>query len=184
MVFGPFVNDALWEVSKLGTGEVVKNSEACTVKGLETEADLVSARWVLNSLLGDLGQLNLVDRDRLLAYAGFDAHAAVKFWEEREAKDMCAEAQRKAKPVEGTDRPSEPGFFSRITEWLPLGREVHGAGRYFEKTPDTEKGVHPISAERVKKLRAELERWDTERARHLLALAKEKNLQVAAATTS
>ncbi|KAG9055093.1 hypothetical protein FS842_003174 [Serendipita sp. 407] len=44
MVFGPFVNDALWEVSKLGSGEVMKNSEACTVKGLEVEADLVGAR--------------------------------------------------------------------------------------------------------------------------------------------
>jgi len=44
MAFGPFVNDALWEVSKLGTGEVVRSSEACRVKGLEIEADLVGAR--------------------------------------------------------------------------------------------------------------------------------------------
>jgi len=44
MIFGPFVNDALFEVSKLGTGEVVKSSEACRVKGLEIEADLVGAR--------------------------------------------------------------------------------------------------------------------------------------------
>lgn len=44
MIFGPFVNDALWEASKLGTGEVVKSSEACRVKGLEVEADLVGAR--------------------------------------------------------------------------------------------------------------------------------------------
>lgn len=44
MAFGPFVNDALWEISKLGTGEVVRSSEACRVKGLEIEADLVGAR--------------------------------------------------------------------------------------------------------------------------------------------
>lgn len=44
MVFGPFVNDALFEVSKLGTGEVVKSSESCRIKGLEIEADLVGAR--------------------------------------------------------------------------------------------------------------------------------------------
>lgn len=44
MVFGPFVNDALWEISKTGTGEVVKNSEACTTRALEVEADLVSVR--------------------------------------------------------------------------------------------------------------------------------------------
>lgn len=44
MVFGPFVNDALWEVSKLGTGEVMRNSQACTVKHLEVEADVVGAR--------------------------------------------------------------------------------------------------------------------------------------------
>jgi hypothetical protein len=44
MVFGPFVNDALFEVSKLGTGEVVKSSEACRVNELEIEADLVGAR--------------------------------------------------------------------------------------------------------------------------------------------
>jgi hypothetical protein len=44
MVFGPFVNDALWEVSKMGTGEVMRNSQACTVKHLEVEADVVGAR--------------------------------------------------------------------------------------------------------------------------------------------
>ncbi|KAG8836434.1 hypothetical protein FRC20_007040, partial [Serendipita sp. 405] len=129
---------------------------------LEVEADLVGAR--------------------LLAYAGFDARTAVKFWEEREAKDSCAEAQRKAKSIDVNspdERSAEPGLLSRVTDWLSFGRETLREGTYFEKVKGAERGVHPISAERVKKLRTELERWDLERARYLLALAKEQNSQVA-----
>ncbi|KAK2460339.1 hypothetical protein APHAL10511_007728 [Amanita phalloides] len=63
MMFGPFVNDAVAQLGKVGSGELIKIGEHCNGWKQEIEADVVSAR--------------------LLAHAGFDARKAIKFWEER-----------------------------------------------------------------------------------------------------
>ncbi|KAG6899953.1 hypothetical protein C0993_004854, partial [Termitomyces sp. T159_Od127] len=63
MLFGPFVNDAVAQLGKVGSGELVRMGELCTTVNQEIEADVVSAR--------------------LLAHAGFDARDAVRFWENR-----------------------------------------------------------------------------------------------------
>ncbi|KAF8806968.1 hypothetical protein BYT27DRAFT_6614786 [Phlegmacium glaucopus] len=71
MLFGPFVNDAVAQLGKVGSLELAKVSEHCTSTKQEIEADVVSAR--------------------LLAHAGFDARDAVKFWESRsDAEVECA----------------------------------------------------------------------------------------------
>ncbi|KAF8896337.1 hypothetical protein BD779DRAFT_1495280 [Infundibulicybe gibba] len=71
MLFGPFVNDAVAQLGKIGSGELMKLGETCTGVTQEIEADVVSAR--------------------LLAHAGFDARDAVKFWETRSASSFeCA----------------------------------------------------------------------------------------------
>jgi Zn-dependent protease with chaperone function len=63
MLFGPFVNDAVAQLGKIGSGELVKIGEYCTSMKQEIEADVVSAR--------------------LLAHAGLDAREAILFWEGR-----------------------------------------------------------------------------------------------------
>jgi Zn-dependent protease with chaperone function len=63
MFFGPFVNDAVANMGKIGSGEVTKLSVLCTTRVQELEADVVSTR--------------------LLAYSGFDPHSTIKFWESR-----------------------------------------------------------------------------------------------------
>ncbi|GLB40384.1 putative peptidase family M48 [Lyophyllum shimeji] len=71
MLFGPFVNDAVAQLGKVGSGELIKVAEHCTNMRQEIEADVVSAR--------------------LLAHAGYDARDAVKFWEVRsETMSECA----------------------------------------------------------------------------------------------
>ncbi|KAF7336642.1 hypothetical protein MVEN_02098700 [Mycena venus] len=76
MLFGPFVNDAVAQLGKVGSGELEKVGEYCTSVKQEIEADVVSAR--------------------LLAHAGYDARKAVTFWENRSsAKAECASAERK-----------------------------------------------------------------------------------------
>jgi predicted Zn-dependent protease len=67
MLFGPFVNDAVAQLGKVGSKEFSKMGEYCTSVNQEIEADVVSAR--------------------LLAHAGFDARQAVQFWETRETTD-------------------------------------------------------------------------------------------------
>jgi Zn-dependent protease with chaperone function len=64
MLFGPFVNDAVAQLGKVGSGELNKLGDYCTSMSQEFEADVVSAR--------------------LLAHAGFDARNAVAFWENRQ----------------------------------------------------------------------------------------------------
>lgn len=44
MIFGPFVNDAVAQMGKVGSGELAKMGEYCTSVGQEIEADIVSAR--------------------------------------------------------------------------------------------------------------------------------------------
>lgn len=46
MLFGPFVNDAVAQLGKVGSGELVKVGEYCTSMKQEIEADVVSARYV------------------------------------------------------------------------------------------------------------------------------------------
>ncbi|KAL6307455.1 peptidase family M48-domain-containing protein, partial [Sparassis latifolia] len=71
MLFGPFINDAMAGLGKLGSGEFTKVSEYCTSQHQEIEADIVSAR--------------------LLAHAGFDPRHAVRFWEDRQETPKNAE---------------------------------------------------------------------------------------------
>ena len=47
MLFGPFVNDAVAQLGKVGSLELAKISEHCTSAKQEIEADVVSARQVL-----------------------------------------------------------------------------------------------------------------------------------------
>ncbi|KAF7316816.1 hypothetical protein HMN09_00414700 [Mycena chlorophos] len=76
MFFGPFVNDAVAQLGKLGSGELEKVGDYCTSVKQEIEADVVSAR--------------------LLAHAGYDARKAVTFWENRSANTDCSStAERK-----------------------------------------------------------------------------------------
>jgi len=46
MLFGPFVNDAVAQLGKFGSGELSKLGQYCTSMKQEIEADVVSARWV------------------------------------------------------------------------------------------------------------------------------------------
>ncbi|KAJ7931558.1 hypothetical protein B0H13DRAFT_1702127 [Mycena leptocephala] len=80
MLFGPFVNDAVAQLGKIGSGELEKVGEYCTSVKQEIEADVVSAR--------------------LLAHAGYDARKAVTFWENRtnSTASECASAERKEVP--------------------------------------------------------------------------------------
>ncbi|KAF8656244.1 hypothetical protein AX16_002680 [Volvariella volvacea WC 439] len=77
MLFGPFVNDAVAQLGKIGSGEFAQMGEYFTSVKQEIEADVVSAR--------------------LLAHAGFDAREAVKFWESRSASTTeCANIDNKS----------------------------------------------------------------------------------------
>ncbi|KAJ3936330.1 MAG: hypothetical protein NXY57DRAFT_886137 [Lentinula lateritia] len=74
MFFGPFVNDAVAQLGRMGSGELTKVGEYCTSLKQEHEADVVSAR--------------------LLAHAGFDAREAISFWEQRAlSATECAHAE-------------------------------------------------------------------------------------------
>lgn len=84
MLFGPFFNDAIAQLGRVGSGHLSELGEYCTSVKQEIEADVVSAR--------------------LLAYAGFDARKAVEFWESRQdapKSGQCSSAKR-------SDTPSGP----------------------------------------------------------------------------
>jgi Zn-dependent protease with chaperone function len=91
MMLGPFLNDALLEMSKISVGEITSSSDACRNRTLEVEADLVSAR--------------------LLAYAGFDPRAAIQFWESRAEAETCA-----SKNKDGKDLQDKPHWFSGMAK--------------------------------------------------------------------
>ncbi|KAJ7650235.1 hypothetical protein FB45DRAFT_887374 [Roridomyces roridus] len=78
MMFGPFVNDAVAQLGKVGTGELEKIGDYCTSMKQEIEADVVSAR--------------------LLAHAGYDARRAVDFWQHRSEQDCSSRVERKDPP--------------------------------------------------------------------------------------
>lgn len=86
----------------------------------------------------------------MLAYAGFDARDAVRFWENR------AETPRNAECSPGsakeTPHPSTTGN---------LVRRIAGSS-------------HPMNETRVEKLREELQRWEAERQR----VAVEREAQI------
>lgn len=48
-ILGPFVNDAVAQLGKVGSGELAKLSEFCTTKKQELEADIVSTRYVFKN---------------------------------------------------------------------------------------------------------------------------------------
>ena len=136
MFFGPFVNDAVANMGKIGTGEVTKLSVLCTTRVQELEADVVSTR--------------------LLAYAGFDPHSAVKFWESR--------------------TPTVYGDVSECATW----REDSNDTRNAEGDKLTRKSAlslfgstHPMNHTRVSALTEELLRWSTEKEEALSRLQAE-----------
>ncbi|KAG1779052.1 hypothetical protein EV702DRAFT_1044012 [Suillus placidus] len=78
MLFGPFVNDAVAQLGKVGSWELTKIGEYCTSVNQEIEADVVSAR--------------------ILAHAGFDARQAVAFWEHKQNMPQAAECSLTGRP--------------------------------------------------------------------------------------
>ncbi|KAG6890122.1 hypothetical protein C0992_003075 [Termitomyces sp. T32_za158] len=96
MLFGPFVNDAVAQLGKVGSGELVKMGELCTTSVVkEIEADVVSAR--------------------LLAHAGFDVRDAVRYWENQSSN---------SKPVDcGTNTYGEPSLDERLA--MALWGQAH-----------------------------------------------------------
>lgn len=136
----------------------------------------------------------LLEFIRLLAYAGFDARAAIKFWEERDALDTCAETQKKPKQVteehgQTQGQSQDPnqrsdGFWTQLDNFIPISSiswpswlsnnsNSEGAGTWFTRTGMMhDQGSHPISAERVKRLRAELDRWEQERVKYVKSLER------------
>ena len=139
MLFGPFVNDAVAQLGKVGSSELAKLSEHCTSTKQEIEADIVSARQVFFFFLRITNQiLNLEHSFRLLAYAGFDARDAVKFWESRSGAEVdCAR--------------HETEYYDGGTQ---LARRIMGE-------------THPVSELRVNSLKKELERWEAVRQKFL-----------------
>ncbi|KAJ7035082.1 hypothetical protein C8F04DRAFT_1100034 [Mycena alexandri] len=90
MMFGPFVNDAVAQLGKIGSGELEKVGEYCTSVKQEIEADVVSAR--------------------LLAHAGYDARKAITFWENR-SSNAAAECSSAAAAVERKTEGAGAGSF-------------------------------------------------------------------------
>ena len=106
MIFGPFVNDALAQVVKVGSVELSKAGEYCTSIVQEIEADVVSARFV-NQCFLFVTLLNMPSR--LLAHAGFDAREAVKFWEVRSSAIL-----ERARPGHSVTRDVSEAVIRRI----------------------------------------------------------------------
>jgi Zn-dependent protease with chaperone function len=119
MMFGPFVNDAVAQIGKVGSGELLKLGEYCGASNQEIEADIVSAR--------------------LLAYAGFDARDAPKFWEDR---GIPSKMSKDSSTSDNTVPPRGNND--------SLVRRIMSAS-------------HPINELRVSELKKELDRWRAER---------------------
>jgi len=98
MLLGPFVNDAVAQLGKVGSGELTKLGLHCTSWKQEIEADVVSAR--------------------LLAHAGFDAREAVTFWEERDqVKCSSPGKDRQGNMVQGIRGESHPLNEMRVSKF-------------------------------------------------------------------
>lgn len=89
------------------------------------------------------------------------------------------------------DPNQQPSLWTQIDNWVPISSSIkwpnwlkfgssqtsEGAGTWFTKTGAShDQGSHPISAERVKRLEAELERWEKERTKHIQHLQRTQNL--------
>ena len=136
MFFGPFVNDAVANMGKIGSGEVTKLSVLCTTRLQELEADVVSTR--------------------ILAYAGFDPHSTVKFWESRS--------------------PTIYGDVSECATWKEDSKDVRDAegDKLTHKSAFSLFGsTHPLNDTRVGALTKELLRWSTEKEEALAQLQVE-----------
>ncbi|KIL67603.1 hypothetical protein M378DRAFT_73403 [Amanita muscaria Koide BX008] len=96
MLFGPFVNDAVAQLGKVGSGELLKLGEHCTSWKQEIEADVVSTR--------------------LLAHAGFDAREALKFWEDRSQVECSPTRDSQGQLIFGIRGDSHPLNETRITK--------------------------------------------------------------------
>jgi hypothetical protein len=148
MLFGPFVNDAVAQLGKVGSGELTKLGQHCMSMKQEIEADVVSARYVI-FIRND----SLIDRHliRLLAHAGFDAREAINFWENRKDGSNCS-GLPKAKRDDSLD--------GTLHEISALARGITGE-------------THPVIPVRIDYLKRELQRWEQAR---LVALASTKSL--------
>ncbi|KIY48509.1 hypothetical protein FISHEDRAFT_42993 [Fistulina hepatica ATCC 64428] len=103
MLFGPFVNDAVAQLGRVGSLELTKIGESCTTYHQEIEADQVSVR--------------------ILAHAGYDARDAVTYWEQRILSDRpvvegAHRVQLAHSPSESDASSSVMRFASTIMEKL------------------------------------------------------------------
>lgn len=133
MFFGPFVNDAVANMGKIGSGEVAKLSVLSTTRVQELEADVVSMR--------------------LLAYAGFDPHSTVNFWESR--------------------TPTIYGDASECATWKEDSNDVRNAEGdklLYRSAFSLFGSTHPLNDARVGALTKELLRWSTEKEEILAQL--------------
>ena len=136
MLFGPFVNDAVANMGKVGSVEVAKFSVLCTTRVQELEADVVSTR--------------------LLAYAGFDPHSTIKFWESR--------------------TPTVYGDISQCATWREdsnEARNTEGDGLSYSSAFSLFGSTHPLNDTRVGALTKELLRWSAEKEEALTRLQAE-----------
>lgn len=135
----------------------------------------------------------------MLAYAGWDARAAVQFWEDREASETCGEQTVKKGADGAADSASARGdsleyIWKSVEEYVPFREwwsnrfdSMQKGGTWFTKSDTGPTGTdgneshgtksrggvdHPISAERVRRLRKELDRWEGERQKYI------KNLEL------
>ncbi|KAL5486017.1 hypothetical protein ACEPAI_7061 [Sanghuangporus weigelae] len=143
MIFGPFVNDAVANWGRIGAGEFVKLSEYCTSVAMEYEADAVSTR--------------------ILAHAGFDARAAIKFWMHRRDSELseCSPSLEVERARYFVDKHASvsPGDDSYSDLATRLVRRIMSA-------------AHPAHEARLLRLKSELHRWETERLKALKKRAK------------
>lgn len=136
MLFGPFVNDAVANMGKVGSVEVTKLSVLCTTRVQELEADVVSTR--------------------LLAYAGFDPHSTIKFWESR--------------------TPTVYGDISQCATWKEDSSEARNTeddGLSYSSVFSLFGSTHPLNDTRVGALTKELLRWSAEKEEALARLRAE-----------
>ncbi|EJD06553.1 uncharacterized protein FOMMEDRAFT_165320 [Fomitiporia mediterranea MF3/22] len=147
MIFGPFVNDAVGNLGKIGAGEFAKITEYCSSMNLEFEADAVSAR--------------------ILAHAGFDARHMVSFWEQRRDANLseCSSSRSaehaKDYDYEGSLVVSALEDGANKSLGVRLARRIVGA-------------THPAHEARLLRLKSELQRWEIERAKAIRRREKRK----------
>ncbi|KAF8588281.1 hypothetical protein K439DRAFT_1652024 [Ramaria rubella] len=125
MVGGPFLNDALKQVGEVGQREFTMAADSCSSQLREIEADVVSIR--------------------LLALAGWDARAAVDFWQSK--LNASADSDDQQESLQAQLPGTLPNAFDRAS-----------------KNGGSKKSSHPLEEMRIKRLKKELERWETARS--------------------